>query len=32
MVQNKAQFDDRIRNLMALTEDNSAESRLLYPE
>ncbi|MDG1022028.1 MAG: hypothetical protein P8O77_11115 [Emcibacteraceae bacterium] len=27
MVPNKAQFDDRIRNLMALAEDNSTESR-----
>ena len=26
MVPNKAQFDDRIRNLMALAEDNSVES------
>ena len=29
MVPNKAQFDDRIRNLMALAEDNSTESRTL---
>lgn len=29
MVQNKAQFDDRIRNLLALAEDDSAESRTL---
>lgn len=29
MVPNKAQFDDRIRNLMALAEDNSVESRTL---
>ncbi len=29
MVQNKAQFDDRIRNLLALAEDNSVESRTL---
>lgn len=29
MVHNKAQFDDRIRNLLALAEDNSAESRTL---
>ncbi len=29
MVQIKAQFDDRIRNLLALAEDNSVESRTL---
>ena len=29
MVQKKAQFDDRIRNLLALAEDNSEESRTL---
>lgn len=29
MVQNKAQFDDRIRNLLALAEDDSGESRTL---
>lgn len=29
MVPNKAQFDDRIRNLMALAEDGSVESRTL---
>lgn len=29
MVQQKAQFDDRIRNLLALAEDNSVESRTL---
>ncbi len=29
MVQNKAQFDDRIRNLLSLAEDNSVESRTL---
>ena len=29
MVHNKAQFDDRIRNLLALAEDNSVESRTL---
>lgn len=29
MVQNRAQFDDRIRNLLALAEDNSVESRTL---
>ena len=29
MVQKKAQFDDRIRNLLALAEDNSVESRTL---
>ena len=29
MVRNKAQFDDRIRNLLALAEDNSVESRTL---
>ena len=29
MVQKKAQFDDRIRNLLALAEDNSVESRNL---
>jgi uncharacterized protein (DUF2336 family) len=29
MVQKKAQFDDRIRNLIALAEDNSVESRTL---
>ena len=30
MVQKKAQFDDRIRNLLALAEDNSEESRTLF--
>lgn len=29
MVPNNAQFDDRIRNLLALAEDNSTESRTL---